>query len=107
MQMIQKHLSDLDGYVQKQKQQSNDCRPHAAIDLKAFNQQQQRALALEALTDIGTVLIQGPPGPGMSHILCHGILPQVVACGGKVLVLCNSNVAVDDFMLKCFQQVPA
>jgi primosomal protein N' len=102
-----KTLSDLDGYVQKQIQQSNDCKSRADIDLKTFNQQQQRALALEALTDIGTVLIQGPPGMGKSHILCHGILPQVVARGGNVLVLCNSNVAVDALMLKCFQQVPA
>ena len=34
------------------------------ISLSDFNKQQQRALALEALTDEGIVCLQGPPGTG-------------------------------------------
>ncbi|CAD7923933.1 unnamed protein product [Amoebophrya sp. A120] len=60
-----------------------------------FNPQQCRALALEALTPNGPVIVQGPPGTGKSHLIARGILPQVIARGGRVLVLCNSNVAVD------------
>jgi len=36
----------------------------SSVDIAKFNKQQQRALALEALTNEGLVLIQGPPGTG-------------------------------------------
>lgn len=71
------------------------------INLQDFNKQQQRALALEALCSEGVVLVQGPPGTGKSHIVCHGIMPQAVARNEKILVVCNSNVAVDALLLKC------
>lgn len=38
---------------------------------------------------------------GKSHCICHGLLPQLAGRNAKVLVLCNSNVAVDALMLKC------
>lgn len=89
-----RQLKELDDYC-------SDSSLHGTIDFDAFNKQQQRALALEALTDEGVVLCQGPPGTGKSHIVCHGILPQVVSRNEKVLVVCNSNVAVDALLLKC------
>jgi hypothetical protein len=46
------------------------------------------------------LMIQGPPGTGKSHIVCHDFLPQTVARNEKILVLCNSNVAVDALLLK-------
>eukprot|EP00439_Symbiodinium_sp_Y106_P068727 s202_g11.t1 len=60
-----------------------------------FNQQQCRALALEALTAAGPVVVQGPPGTGKSHLIAHGLLQQIIQRGGRALVLCNSNSAVD------------
>ena len=87
-------LSELDAYCTNSESQS-------PVELEAFNKQQQRALALESLTEEGAVLIQGPPGTGKSHIVCHGILPQVVSRNEKVLVVCNSNIAVDALLLKC------
>ncbi|CAE7377344.1 MOV10 [Symbiodinium sp. CCMP2456] len=62
---------------------------------KMFNPQQCRALALEALTEAGPVVVQGPPGTGKSHLIACGLLPQIIRRGGRILVLCNSNVAVD------------
>lgn len=71
-------------------------------NLGRFNKQQQRALALDELTEEGIVLIHGPPGTGKSHVLCHGLIPQAsLKRGVKMLVLCNSNVAVDALMAKC------
>ena len=73
----------------------------STVNLQNFNTQQQRALAMDALTSKGVVLIQGPPGTGKSFVICHGILPQVVGRNEKVLLVCNSNVAVDALLLKC------
>jgi len=73
------------------------------INLSKFNDQQQRALGLDALTPDGVVMIQGPPGTGKSHVICHGLIPQAVARSEKVLVVCNSNVAVDSLLLKCVE----
>ena len=56
---------------------------------------------MESLTEEGAALTQGPPGTGKSHIVCHGTLPQVVSRNEKVLVVCNSNIAVDALLLKC------
>jgi KaiC/GvpD/RAD55 family RecA-like ATPase len=44
-------------------------------------------------------MIKGAPGTGKSHMIFHGILPQAVARNEKVLLVCNSNVAVDALML--------
>jgi hypothetical protein len=44
---------------------------------------------------------------GKSHLICHCLLPQEVTKGKRVLVICNSNVAVDALMLKCCEEVPA
>ncbi|KAL7526857.1 hypothetical protein ACHAXR_004188, partial [Thalassiosira sp. AJA248-18] len=94
-----KKIKDLDTWVSSKPTDTGG----GAVDLKGFNKQQQRALALDALTSTGLVLIQGPPGTGKSHIICHGILPQAVSRNERVLVVCNSNVAVDALMLKCLK----
>ncbi|CAD7948316.1 unnamed protein product [Amoebophrya sp. A120] len=65
-----------------------------------FNHQQLRALALERLSMNGVVLIQGPPGTGKSHLIVNGLVPEQVANRQKTLVVCNSNTAIDDLMLK-------
>ncbi|CAB9497551.1 Regulator of nonsense transcripts 1 [Seminavis robusta] len=91
-----KTLDELDQWIGSSKAGSDGL----AIDLDQFNHQQQRALALDALSAEGIVMCQGPPGTGKSHILCHGLLPQAVQRREKVLVVCNSNVAVDALMLK-------
>ncbi|CAE7378327.1 MAA3 [Symbiodinium sp. CCMP2456] len=65
-----------------------------------FNRQQCRALALEALTAAGPVVVQGPPGTGKSHLIAHALLPQIIQRGGRALVLCNSNAALDSIAEK-------
>ncbi|CAE7832845.1 MOV10 [Symbiodinium sp. CCMP2592] len=74
---------------------------------KMFNPQQCRALALEALTEAGPVVVQGPPGTGKSHFIACGLLPQIISRGGRILVLCNSNVAVDAIAEKVLGTVSA
>ena len=53
-----KSIEDLERWI-------NSKSSNSAINLEAFNPQQQRALALDDLTPKGLVLIQGPPGTGM------------------------------------------
>jgi hypothetical protein len=48
-------------------------------------------------------LIQGPPGTGKSHLICNGVLPQAVNRGERVLVVCNSNQAVDALVSKTYK----
>lgn len=93
-----KRTEELDAWIQSKPSGAEG----SAVDLQDFNEQQQRSLALDDLTSRGLVLIQGPPGTGKSHIICHGILPQAVSRNERILVVCNSNVAVDALMLKCF-----
>ncbi|CAE7500575.1 MAA3 [Symbiodinium natans] len=71
--------------------------PHVPM---MFNRQQGRALALEALTAAGPVVVQGPPGTGKSHLIAHALLPQIIQRGGRALVLCNSNSALDSIAEK-------
>lgn len=93
-----KTVKQLDEWVQGTSA-GNGC----AVSIDDFNKQQKRALALNALTKEGIVLIQGPPGTGKSHILCHGLIPLAVERNEKMLVICNSNVAVDALMVKCLE----
>jgi len=94
-----KKIDDVDTWIKSELQEAGS---RQNMNLQEFNQQQQRALALDALTSRGLVIIQGPPGTGKSHTICHGILPQAVARNERVLVVCNSNVAIDALLLKCF-----
>jgi hypothetical protein len=58
----------------------------------SFNDHQQKALASDACTRDGVVLIQGPPGTGKSHLIACGILPHATLSPDRkenVLVLCN------------------
>ena len=91
-----KTMEDIDVWIQSKS--GGD----SSVSLQTFNKQQQRSLALDALTTRGFVLIQGPPGTGKSHIICHGLLPHGVTRNERVLVICNSNIAVDALMLKCW-----
>uniref|UniRef100_A0A0G4FU31 Helicase ATP-binding domain-containing protein n=1 Tax=Chromera velia CCMP2878 TaxID=1169474 RepID=A0A0G4FU31_9ALVE len=71
----------------------------------SFNKQQRRALALAKHSNIA--LIQGPPGTGKSHVITHGMLPQaVLERGERVLVVCNTNRAVDALILKTVRAKP-
>ena len=69
-----------------------------------LNEEQKKALALNALTVEGTVIIQGPPGTGKSHLLAKGILPQMLRNHDRVLVICNSNAALDELLTKVNDQ---
>ena len=86
-----------------------DARANGKIQFQDFNEMQREALALEACVggadgqSPGVVLIQGPPGTGKSHLIANGILPAAaVALERKenVLVLCNSNAAIDSIFEK-------
>lgn len=46
------------------------------------------------------------PNQGKSHTICEGLLPQCVHRNERVLVLCNSNVAIDALMLKAYNANP-
>jgi hypothetical protein len=69
-----------------------------------FNEEQKKALAVNALTVEGTVIIQGPPGTGKSHLLAKGIIPQMLGNRQRVLVICNSNAALDEILTKVNDQ---
>jgi hypothetical protein len=86
-----------------------DACANGKIQFQDFNEMQREALALEACVggadgqSPGVVLIQGPPGTGKSHLIANGILPAAaVALERKenVLVLCNSNAAIDSIFEK-------
>ena len=56
-----KNIGDLDTWIRGSKRGK---KVGSELDLDVFNEQQQRALALNALTLSGLVAIQGPPGTG-------------------------------------------
>jgi len=94
--------SDMDAWLQDRKKNSGT--DNRYLDLAKFNPMQQRALALTGCTKSGVVLVQGPPGTGKSHLIAHGILPLLVEEKTKgVLVVCNSNCAVDSIAEKAIQ----
>ena len=64
------------------------------------NGMQRRALALHGCVQAGPVLVQGPPGTGKSFLIANGILPWSVQQNERVLVLCNSNCALDSILEK-------
>ena len=39
-------------------------------------------------------------GTGKSHLIAHALLPQIIQRGGRALVLCNSNAALDSIAEK-------
>eukprot|EP00548_Thalassiothrix_antarctica_P010592 CAMPEP_0194163604 /NCGR_PEP_ID=MMETSP0152-20130528/80135_1 /TAXON_ID=1049557 /ORGANISM="Thalassiothrix antarctica, Strain L6-D1" /LENGTH=616 /DNA_ID=CAMNT_0038873615 /DNA_START=128 /DNA_END=1978 /DNA_ORIENTATION=+ len=71
-----------------------------------FNAKQKEALIFESATPIGPVCIQGPPGTGKSFLISSGILPSCLNRGEQVLVLCNSNAAVDSIFEKVIGDNP-
>ena len=72
------------------------------INYDAFNESQQTALLQLSTLKSGFMLVQGPPGTGKSHLIAHGIIPLLCSAPRHetVLVCCNSNIAVDQLLMK-------
>lgn len=73
---------------------------NAGFSLDGFNLEQKEALALCDTTAHGLVIIQGPPGTGKSHLIARGLAPLCVSGGGRVIIACLSNKAIDALALK-------
>lgn len=70
---------------------------------QSLNQSQQEAIQF-ALLQKHVAVIHGPPGTGKTKCLAEIIL-QLITRGKKVLVCANSNVAVDNLLVKLLSAV--
>ena len=60
-----------------------------------------RLLQMQAVLPASLSRIAHPTaGTGKSHLIACGLLPQIIKRGGRILVLCSSNVAVDSIAEK-------
>ncbi len=70
---------------------------------EALNVTQAQAVADS--TALGVNVIWGPPGTGKTHVIAHAIA-ELLEQGRSVLLLSNTNVAVDHALLKVHDGLP-
>lgn len=72
-----------------------------ALDDGRFNPSQSKAIADALRNDV--TLVQGPPGTGKTHVGVE-ICRQALLSGKKILMLCYTNHALDQFLLRVAAQ---
>ncbi len=69
------------------------------------NSSQKEAVILACSAQYPLVTIQGPPGTGKTSVICE-IIRQELLTPGKILVISQSNLAVDNVLEKIFKKTP-